>query len=407
MPVVQLNPLLMLGLLLVAGYLFGLAANRVKLPRVTGYIIAGLVLSPSVTGILEAHLVESHLVFVTDMALAIIAFAIGGSLRMSQIRALEGPILWITLTQGLGALVFASGATLAAGLLVPKLSAAGSAEMLAVMVIVGSISVATAPAAVLSIVHEARAKGPLTTTLLGTVALDDGLTIILFSWAMTTASALQGTGLGSLSEVRQAGIEIGGALAAGLMGGLLLCELIKKARRPEVHLVAVLGLIFLVNGVSLRFGLSALLANMMMGFVIANRFTGGFDPVHQLEQLEEPIYCLFFSLAGAHFDLGVISTSASLGLLLLAGRAAGKMLGTSLGARISRAPRAVRRFLGATLLPQAGLSLGLILLARPLLPVELYDLLLNAILVSVMVNELVAPPLVKWALKRAGESKED
>jgi Kef-type K+ transport system membrane component KefB len=146
---------------------------------------------------------------------------------------------------------------------------------------------------------------------------------------------------------------------------------------------------------------------MMMGFVIANRFKGGFDPVDQLEQLEEPIYCLFFSLAGAHFDLKVISTSASLGVLLLLGRAAGKVLGTSVGARISQAPRVVRRYLGSTLLPQAGLSIGLILLARPLLPTELYDLLLNAILVSVMINELVAPPMVKWALSRAGESREE
>ncbi len=400
----EVHSLLTIGLLLVVGHLCGLAANAVKLPRVTGYITAGLLLSPTVTGLLARHRVESLLPLITDMTLGIIAFAIGASLLVSRVRALGKSILWITLTESVGALLLSSLALWLAAPASPLLSSHGSGTLLGMILVVGAVSVPTAPAAVLAVVHEIRADGPVTTTLLGIVALDDALGLMLFSGTVAAATLL-----GEVSGPTQVGAvtvlkEICGAVISGAIGGLILERVIRTARRPEVHLVAVLGFVFLQVGFCTMYGISPLLANMVMGFTITNRMQHADELLQQMEILEEPMYCLFFALAGAHFNLGVLTSSIILTIALLVGRFAGKILGTVAGGKISHAPAQVRKYLGLTLLPQAGLSLGLIFLARPVLPEGVYDVLLNAMLASIILNEFISPPLLKWAIGSAGES---
>lgn len=390
---------------MVAGYVGGLAAQAVRLPRVTGYIIAGLALSPSLSGILQKAQVEAHLGFVSEMALAVIAFAIGGSLHLSHLKRLGKPILWITFTQGMGAFICASGALLLAGLYFGQLQAGiGDGAFYGAVLLMGSISAATAPAAVMAVVHEMRAKGPLVTTLLGVVALDDALTIVLFSLTVTLVSHLWGLGGEAALGIFTGLWEIGGGLALGGAAGMILPLAVSFKARAEVRLMLIFGAVFLVGGLAIWLGFSPLLANMTMGFVLTNRMQHADDLFHQLGQVEELIYCLFFSLAGAHFDLAVFSSAAFLLVPLMLGRFSGKLGGTWLGARISRPPAVVGKYLGFALLPKAGVSLGLIFLTREILPPPLYHLMLNAMLASVIINELVAPPLLKWALNRAGES---
>ncbi|MEN8258749.1 MAG: cation:proton antiporter [Thermodesulfobacteriota bacterium] len=396
------HPLLPLGILLLAGSLAGFAANRLRMPRVTGYVVAGVVFSPSVSGIFAMGQIEMLLAIVANMALAVIAFAIGGSLQLANVRALGKPILWITLTQGLGAMVCAALALSAASFFYPPLLDHGPAAFFSTLLLMGAISAATAPAAVMAVVHELRARGPLTTTLLGVVALDDALTIMIFSGAVSVAGYLLQVGdtdLGLLHGVW----EIGGALAMGTLGGLALQYLIPSRQRLEVSMTVVLGAIFLESGTALQFGFSPLLANLCMGFVYVNRRKRSNGLFLQLETIEEPLYCLFFTLAGAHFDIALFNVAALLGITLMLGRFTGKLTGTIVGARISKAPPVIGKYLGITLLPKAGLSLALIFLVRPYLPADLYEVLLNGMLASVIINELVAPPLVKWALGRAGE----
>lgn len=397
------HPLLPLGILLIAGYLAGQAANYFRLPRITGYILAGIALSPSFTGILDRLQVGVLLEFVSTLALAVIAFAIGGGLLLSTVRLLGRHILWISLCQAVGAMLFASLAIYAAGFFFPVLKAGGPGDFLSAVFIMGAISAATAPAGVLAVVHELRARGPLTTTLLGVVALDDALTIILFSGTVSLAGYLLDLGsaeTGLLHGLR----EIGGALLLGAAGGVVLPYLIAHRQRAEVNLVLMLGAVFLVAGLAIQAGFSPLLANMTMGFMVVNRMRNGDELFHQLETVEESLYCLFFTLAGAHLDLSVFTTAAIIGLGLMLGRFTGKLTGTMVGSRISQAPPVIRKYLGITLLPKAGLSLGLVFLIRPLLAAETYEVLLNAMLASVIINELLAPPLVKWALGRAGET---
>lgn len=400
------QPLFTLGLILFTGYFAGRAANYFGLPRISGYIFSGLCFSPSVSGIIDTQQIDILFSFTSEIALAFIAYSIGGSLLISRVRVLKKEILWINLAQGIGAFVCTCIAIYIAGDLLPPLIRENKNTFISVILILGSISVATAPAATMAIVHELRAKGPLTTTLLGVVALDDALSIIIFSGALTIASLLL---LGSIDNfvILHGVITIAGAISVGLAGGFIFSFFLNPATRPETNFMLTLGAIFLVSGLSSHFGFSPLLANMVMGFVIINRIKQADDLFHQLDIIEEVIYCLFFTLAAAHFDTKVLAASSLLGIILLVGRFIGKLGGTFLGGKISKASPQIYQNLGLTLLPQAGLSLGLIFLAQPILPAEIFDVLLNAMLLSIVLNEIISPPLVKWAITRAGEHNPD
>ncbi|CAG35035.1 cation:proton antiporter [Desulfotalea psychrophila] len=400
------EPLLILGLVLVTGYFAGRAANFFGLPRISGYIVSGLIFSPSVSGIISFQQIDHLFSFTSEIALAFIAYSIGGSLLMSRVRGLGKEILWITLTQGLGAFICTCLTVYAVRDFLPASIGESGNTFLSVILILGSISAATAPAATMAIIHELRAKGPLTTTLLGVVALDDALTIIIFSGAITIASQLL-LGQTDNSLIMQGITTVAGAIAIGLIGGLIFKNFLDPAKHTESNLMLTLGAIFLISGSADRFGFSPLLANMVMGFVIINRVKHAEDLFHKVDTIKETIFCLFFTLAAAHFDPSVFASSAFLGIVLLIGRFSGKLIGTFLGGKISKASPQIYKNLGMALLPKAGLSLGLILLAKPILSAEIFDLLLNAMLVSITLNEIISPPLAKWAITRAGEANPD
>ena len=405
LPIFQ--PLFILGLILVTGYFAGRAANFIRLPRISGYIVTGLVFSPSITGIISHQQINNLFSFTSEIALAFIAYSIGGSLLMSRIHGLGKEILWINLAEGSGAFVFTCLAVYVSGPFLSPLISDNGNTFISVILVLGGISVATAPAATMAVIHELRAKGPLTTTLLGVVALDDALSIIIFSGAITIASQLLLSNNADSSLIVQGILTIAGAIAVGLLGGLIFRNFLDPLKRPESNLMLTLGAIFLVSGLSNSFGFSPLLANMVMGFVIINKVKHADDLFHQMDIIEETIFCLFFTLAAAHFDTKVFVTSALLGIVLLVGRFIGKLVGTFIGGKISKASPHIYQNLGIALLPQAGLSLGLIFLAKPILPVEIFDVLLSAMLVSIILNEMISPPLVKLAITRAGENNPD
>lgn len=400
------HPLFTLGLILVAGYFAGRAANYFRLPRISGYIVTGLAFSFLVPGIIAPQQIDDLFGVTSEIALAFIAYSIGGSLLISRVRVLGKGILWITFTEGCGAFVCTCLAVCAAGYFLPAYIRETSSTFISVSLILGGISVATAPAATVAVIHELRAKGPLTTTLLGVAALDDTLSIIIFSGAILIASQLLLDSTNN-SFVLQGFITIAGAIAIGSVFGLIFSYVLNPSKRPEINLMLTLGAIFLVSGLSMNVGASPLLANMVMGFVIINKVKHADTLFHQLDIIEETIFCLFFTLAAAHFDISVFATSALLGIVLLLGRFIGKLGGTFIGGKISKTSPEIYKNLGITLLPQAGLSLGLIFLAKPMFSAEIFDLLLSAMLVSIILNEIISPPLVKWAITKAGEGKAD
>jgi Kef-type K+ transport system membrane component KefB len=269
--------------------------------------------------------------------------------------------------------------------------------------------VATAPGAALAIISELKASGPFTTTLLGVIAIDDGLAIMFFALAAASSHALLNPLTSAwLPLLGGAFLEIALSLALGLAAGWLLQLLSRFIRRREALLMVILGFLFTVCGIAALAKLSPLLANMVVGGFIVNREPRHHDFFLVVEQIEEPLYGLFFALAGAHLDFSVFASTGVLAVSILVFRIMGKQVGVWAGARISRAPAVIRTYLGLGLFPQAGVSIGLALIGREIFPSPLVaGILVNGIIGTVIINELVAPPLVKYALVKVGETRSE
>jgi Kef-type K+ transport system membrane component KefB len=404
------HPLVFLGLLLLLSYAGGKVASYFKAPRVTGYLVVGILLSPSALGLFHERLVKEDLTLVTDIALSIIAFSIGGTLRLAKLKKLGKHILWITLAEASGAfLVVTAILSLAFFLLhgFKPLAPSFLTLYLPLALMIGALSAATAPAATLAIIHEYEAKGPLTATLLGVVALDDALTIVFFTFASAAANSLVNhQAITWLSVMVAPFLSILVSLAIGGAFGIALRKLIRFVPRKKAMFGVMVGAIFLAGGLAINLKVSPLLANMMLGFVVTNFVARHEDLFAVVENIDEPIFGMFFALAGAHFDFRVMEEAGGLALLIILGRFVGKLLGSRLGARLSQAPEVVRKYLGFALLPKAGVTVGLVLAAKEVFGPTTYqaEVMVNAVLGSVIINELMTPFFVRFALFKAGEA---
>ena len=400
----EMNLVLAIGIIIVIGFLGGLATKRIKFPRITGYIIIGILLSPSLLNIISAATIE-NLDIMTNIALGIIAFLIGGSLHLETLRKLGRSIAWITPFESLSAWLLV---TLLLVFLSPLILTIPNATMsqtyFPMALIIGAVSCATAPAAIMAIIHEYKASGPLTTTLMTVVALDDAIAVIAFAIALGISQSLM-VGAGGISFYEMLGVpflHIAESIAIGILFGFALIYIAKLAKTPDLLLVIVFGMIMLCDGIAELLGISAILANMVAGFVVMNKARKR-EMFLVVERIEEVIYAIFFVLAGLHFDLGVMKTAGILALLIILGRCLGKYFGTRAGATISHAPGEVKKYLGLALLPKAGVTIGLVLLAKRAFP-TFGAIMVNAVLASVIINELIAPPLTKYAIFKAGEA---
>jgi Kef-type K+ transport system membrane component KefB len=396
---------LAIGVMVSVGLLGGLLANKIRFPRITGYIIVGILLSPSVLNLISRATLES-LDIITHVSLSIVAYLIGASLRMESIRRLGRSIAWITPTQSLGAWLVV---TLALAFIAPHIAAVPGATFMnnyfPMALVVGAIASATAPAVTMAVIREYKARGPFTTTLLAVVALDDAIAVIAFAVAIGIAQPLV-SGSGGISLYQMLAVpalEIVQSIGIGTALGFALVYLARLAKTRAMLLAAVLGMILLGTGLANILGASLIMTNMAIGFVVANRMTDS-EPVAVMEGIEEVVFSIFFVFSGMHFDASVIRTAGILALILFGVRFAGKYFGTVVGARISRASEEVKKYLGFALVPQAGVALGLALLAQKIFP-TLGGILFNVVLTSVIINEITAPPLTKYAITKAGEAE--
>jgi len=400
---VEMNLVLAIGIMVVVGFLGGLAANRFKFPRVTGYIIIGILLSPSLLNIISRATIE-NLNIITDIGLGIIAFLVGGSLRLESLRKLRRSIGWITVFQSLGAWLLVTLLLAFLGPLILTIPEATFSQTYFPMAfIIGAISCATAPAATIAVVKEYKATGFLTTALLAVVALDDAIAVMAFAIALGISQPLV-SGAGGISFYEVLAVPLlylAESIAIGIFFAFALIYIAKLVRTRQLLLVLVFGMIMLSIGISNLLGISSILANMVIGFIVINKVRGN-QMFLVVEEIEEIIFAMFFVLAGLHFDLSVMKVAGILALLIVVSRYAGKYFGTRAGATISHAPDKIKKYLGLALLPQAGVALGLVLLAERAFP-TFGAIMFNGVLASVIINELVTPPLVKYAIFRAGE----
>ena len=403
-----MNSILVVGIFVVVGLFGGFVARKIKFPTISGYIVIGICLS--LLNVIPRELINGELNVITDVSLGIIGYLVGGSLDLKRLKKFGKDIISITPSQLMGAWIFVTLLIAFLGPLIVRLGIPNPnfyQTYLPLAIVIGAVSCATAPAATVAIIHEYKASGPLTTTLLAVIALDDALCIITYAIGSSVAEALI-TSLKNISLYKMLifpTINIVGSILLGIAFGFGLIYISRFAKTRQKLLAMVLGTILLCVGTAKALGIFSILANMAMGFVIANKMRHHENMFKVINDIEDVVFAMFFTLAGAHFDLGVIKAAGILGLLIVIGRCSGKLIGVRIGASISHAPSVVKKYLGFCLLPKAGVTVGLAILAKqhPAFS-SIRNIMVSGILTSVMINELIAPPLMKYAVFKAGET---
>ena len=385
-----MQTLFTLAAAMVAGLLLTRVVKLIRLPNVTGYLIAGLLIGPYCLRLLPADAVES-LGLITVVALGFIAFSIGGEFKLSHIRSIGGKAIVITVFQALCAAALVDAVLLLCGFDAP------------LALVLGAIATATAPAATLLVVRQYRAKGAVTNTLLPVVAMDDALGLMIFSLSMAVAQAISGGGAASVSGmVLKPLLEIGLSLLAGCALGALLALSMRFFHSRGNRLSLCIAAVILGVAAAKRFALSDLLVCMAIGGVFVNLRGDAIETLELADGWTPPLFMLFFVISGAQLDVSALPAVGLLGVLYLVARSLGKYFGAWLGATVVRAPQNIRKYLGVTLLPQAGVAIGMAQLALTQLPA--YGAQIQAVaLAATLIYELVGPVLTKLALVRAGE----
>lgn len=382
---------LALGILLLAGLGGGVLIRKFKLPAVTGYILSGLLVGPALFKFLPSNIIED-LQPLNSITLGIIALVIGGELEIKTIRKLGGTILWVGTLQLLGAAI----------LVIVGLVLIG--QPLPMALLLGGIATATAPAATVAVIKEVRAHGLLTESLLAVVALDDALGVIVFGMLATVAKVLvNGTEMNSILQMIAAPIiEIFFSILLGFAVGLILGFIARRTRSNKTLLTITLGCVFLTAGLAELFHLSSILANMVVGAIIVNTSPRRRKIFNQIEGIEIPLFVVFFALAGASLEIDMLAKVGFAGLIYFIARMAGKIIGSYMGGKLGKADPVVTKYLGWTLMPQAGVAVGLTILAQAIYP-EGSSMILNIVLSSVLITELLGPVFSRKALELAGE----
>ncbi|MBU2063462.1 MAG: cation:proton antiporter [Candidatus Omnitrophica bacterium] len=398
----HLNVLLLLGLALFSGTVGGRLFQKIHIPQVVGYIAIGIVIGESGFNIVNHETILALQPF-NYFALVLIGFMIGGELKRDVLQKYGKQFLYILLFEGITAFLLVTLSVTIIGGLIFK----NWAFSCALGLLLGAISSATAPAATSEVLREYKTRGPLTRTVLGIVALDDGLALFLFAVAASLAGVLVGgTQTNSLLRAFINPLyEILGAFIIGGVAGFVLTRMLRKYVEESRLLAFSIGTLLITAGLSLFIHIDMLLAAMTLGAIVVN-FTPrkSKDVFKVVEGFTPPIYVLFFVLVGAKLNLKhLTSTVVIIGITYLLARTGGKALGAYLGARISRAPKSVQKYLPLCLLSQAGVAIGLSILASHYFPGEIGNYIVLIITATAFILEIIGPAMVRIALMRAKE----
>ena len=371
----------------------GLAVSRgarfVKLPNVTAFLVAGLLIGPCVGGLISREQLASMNV-ISEAALGFIAYAIGGEFRIAYLKKIGKAPLTITFFQGLTTTLCVDVGLICLGFPVP------------VSLLLGAIALATAPAATLMVVRQYKANGPVTQMLLPVVAMDDALGLIVFSISASVAQGLLGGEMSVQSMVLSPLVEIVASLALGTALGAMLGFFSRFFASRGNKLALSIAAVLCGVGLCDMWGLSSLLVCMMIGAVMVNVSGQHEVLMEQCDRFTPPLFLLFFVLSGAELDLTVLPSVGWMGAAYLLLRFIGKWMGTMAGAGCVHADENVKKYLGLTLLPQAGVAIGMSQLVASRFP-ALASQINTVVLAGVLVFELVGPIITKLALTKAHE----
>lgn len=401
--------LYLISIFLLLAFLIVLLTKKYKVPIVVGYVFLGILLSPDILSLIPNFnqqfssfykLILANLDYITNIALAFIAFTIGSELSIKTLKRLGKSIFSIALLESIGAFVVVTAAVYIIG------------RPLFMALLFGAIASATAPAATVMVLREYNAEGPLTSTIMAVVGLDDAFALIIFSLINPIAySQYKGGGAVEITEVLiYPLVEIFGAIAVGLAFGYIAQYLLTVFTEKTRKILTIVTTITLTSSISIFFGFSALIANMAVGFGVRNFAKKNLQISEEMDTLTIPLYAMFFIIAGTEIRF---SEMGSLGFLLIAfiyllARLTGKIGGSTLAARLSGAPEAVKKYIGFGLLPQSGVAIALAYSVQKQYAQdpEVGLLIFNTLLLTAAITEVFGPLLTKYAVINAGESQE-
>ena len=407
-----LNELLNISVAMFAGLMLTRLGNKFRLPDVTAYLVAGVLIGPSLLGGLNILGLGFHsfeeletLGVISDMALGFIAFSIGNEFRLSQLRETGKQALVIGILQAVITTLFVDCALLGVHFLFPAVLSIPAAITL------GAIAAATAPAATLMVVRQYKAKGKLTDLLLPIVALDDAVGLILFAVSFGVARALGSGSVDIYGVLVNPLLEILCSLLLGALAGFVLSKIEPIFHSNRNRVAMSISFVFLTVALSMlkipaggaTIGFSPLLVCMMLGSVFCNLCPLSDEIMHNADRWSAPLLVLFFVISGAELELGVFAklSSALIGVVYIVSRSLGKYFGARESSRMVGCDKKVVDYLGITLLPQAGVALGMCVTASQL-PGD-GPMIRNIVLFAVLVYELLGPVATKWALTKAGD----
>ncbi|MDY0010629.1 MAG: cation:proton antiporter [Candidatus Izemoplasmatales bacterium] len=414
-----------ISIVLAVGFIGALLARKFKLPNVSGYLVLGLLLGPSMAlifpnfpGIITLGENES-LSFISEIALAFIAFSIGSEFAIKAIKKMGKSVIILTTFEVIGAVLMVF--LLLFFLPKPSMITSGynpfSKENIAFGLILASMSAATAPAATIMVIRQYRAFGPVTKTILPITALDDIYGIIVFGFFISIAQILvpQGAVQSTALMFAKPFIEVFGSIIAGGLIGFILSKLANKFDkiRDDMQVLALLSVLFsiglssIVNHYLHDYGIafSQLLMNIMIGSMLANVAKTPQRTFSAINDFATPFYIMFFTLAGASLDLAILKADSLIlwiALVYIIARGSGKILGITVGAMVAKSSKTIRKYLGIALLPQGGVSIGLLVIVSSQMK-GFYPVISTIIMLSILVYETLGPVFAKFAISKAGE----
>ena len=410
-----MTTLLCIAVGLLGGLLMTRILKRFNMPVITSYLIAGLLLGPFFIGRLgipgigfNTYEQVEGFGLLSDIALGFIALTIGNEFRIEQLKKIGKQATIVGILQAVITTIIVDIALIIFHCIRPDVLSIPAAITL------GAIAAATAPAATLMVVRQYKAKGPITEILLPVVALDDAVGLIVFSFSFGIAKTLQSGVVDVAAIIIEPLVEIVLSILVGFLGGLLLSGIVKLFDTNRAKDAAVIAFVFL--GVALAkeeftvgnfaFGLSPLLLCMMLGATFCNVCNQSTVLMNGADEWEAPLLIIFFVLSGAELNLHMLSSATVIvaGLVYIISRSLGKYLGAYISCTISKCEKNVVKYLGVTLLPQAGVALGMSSLAMTSLPGD-GELVRSITLFGVLIFELIAPTMTRIALTKAGEIK--
>ena len=403
-----MNILLVFGLLVLAGYLIGLLFQKVHIPKILGYVAVGVIFSPGLSGFTDEGFMES-VTPVMNISLAFIVFEVGGEIKWIKIRQHKKEILSITLLSGIVPFFLLSAGMYIFFILFPGLISLKPFELLMFAILAGALAGPTAPATAFAVIHQYRARGRVTDTILEVVALLDVLGILLFSITLAAIPLLapypeSTSGAGNITEpMSKIGVSVIIGLAAGYM--VTIADRILKITREDQWIIILFSLIILGLGISSLLATEELLVFLTMGVTVANtcrQQNNIFGMLHRYT--ESLVFLIFFLLSGLHLNVNIIFQALPAVVLFVFLRILGRYFGVAAGARLTHADMRIRKYTVGGLLPQAGITIGLVLdLYQKEVMGEITDLLLATIMGATIINELIGPFTTRYSLKKSGE----